>query len=201
MRFCDSFPDGGRIACQSLRNGANYQVYVMNADGSSQLRLTNTLENDDSPAWSGDGTRIVFRSERERDCCDPSAQVWVMDAAGNSQADLSNNGWGDYAPNWPTAGFQASVPSSSDAHGLMWSAAVLLANFSSGFGGSGVVALPVGSASIDMLGWGTTSASATDHSRVAPSTTWTIQWLVTDQLGTPRMILDESGSLATMTRH
>src|SRR5437879_5829137 len=62
-----------------------------------------------------------------------------------------------------------------------------------------------------MLGWGTTPATATDHSPVTPSTTWTIQWMVTDQLGTPRMIFDQSGGLTVvdhngnyvsgMTRH
>jgi hypothetical protein len=34
-----------------------------------------------------------------------------------------------------------------------------------------------------------------------PSTVANIQWLVTDQLGTPRMIFDKSGSLASVKRH
>src|ERR1700744_1499403 len=34
-----------------------------------------------------------------------------------------------------------------------------------------------------------------------PTTTWTIQWLVTDQLGTPRMIFDNTGTLAGVSRH
>src|SRR5437879_804843 len=52
-----------------------------------------------------------------------------------------------------------------------------------------------------MLGWGTTPATATDHSPVTPSTTWTIQWMVTDQLGTPRMIFDQSGSLTVVDQN
>ncbi|MEK6336842.1 MAG: hypothetical protein AABM67_18110 [Acidobacteriota bacterium] len=32
----------------------------MNADGGAALRLANTLENDDSPAWASDGTKITF---------------------------------------------------------------------------------------------------------------------------------------------
>jgi RHS repeat-associated protein len=35
----------------------------------------------------------------------------------------------------------------------------------------------------------------------AGSTTADVRWLVTDQLGTPRMILDQTGSLARVTRH
>ncbi len=34
-----------------------------------------------------------------------------------------------------------------------------------------------------------------------PSTVVNIQWLVTDQLGTPRMVVDKSGSLANVKRH
>jgi len=62
--------------------------------------LTNTLENDDSPAWSRDGMKIAFRSDRERGCCDPVEQIWVMNTDGSNQVNLSNNGFGDYGPSW-----------------------------------------------------------------------------------------------------
>jgi YD repeat-containing protein len=89
---------GGIINRTAVRT--NKEVYVMNSNGSNQIRLTNNLENDDSPAWSSDGTKIVFRSERERDGCDPVQQVWVMNADGTNQVDLFNSWFGDYAPNW-----------------------------------------------------------------------------------------------------
>jgi len=72
----------------------------MNSDGSAPTRLTNDLANDDSPTWSPDGSKIVFTSDRERDCCDPSPQVWTMNADGTSQIDLSNSGNGDYSASW-----------------------------------------------------------------------------------------------------
>jgi TolB protein len=72
----------------------------MNADGTGQVRLTNTLESDDSPVWSRDGAKLLFRSDRERECCDPGAQIWVMNADGSNQSNLSNNGFGDYGPSW-----------------------------------------------------------------------------------------------------
>lgn len=84
-----------------LREGVvNKEIYVMNADGSSQARLTNKMGNDDSPAWSPDGTRIAFRSDRDRNCCDPYEQVWVMNADGSNQSNLSDNQFGDHCPNW-----------------------------------------------------------------------------------------------------
>jgi RHS repeat-associated protein len=91
--------DNGGIVNKSALQ-VNKEVYVMNANGSAQVRLTNTLENDDSASWSGDGTKIVFRSDRERDCCDPTGQVWVMNPDGTSQVDLSNNGSVDHCPSW-----------------------------------------------------------------------------------------------------
>jgi TolB protein len=79
---------------------SNKEVYLMNADGTGQVRRTNTLESDDSPVWSRDGLKLLFRSDRERECCDPGAQIWVMNADGSNQLNLSNNGFGDYGPSW-----------------------------------------------------------------------------------------------------
>jgi RHS repeat-associated protein len=46
---------------------------------------------------------------------------------------------------------------------------------------------------VEVEAWGTPAAGS--------STTADIQWLVTDQLGTPRMVFDKTGSLANMKRH
>jgi hypothetical protein len=40
-----------KIAFDSDRDG-NYEIYVMNADGTGQTNLTNYPANDGSPAWS-----------------------------------------------------------------------------------------------------------------------------------------------------
>ena len=49
--IADWSQDGGKLAFFSLRDG-NYDVYVMNADGSNQTQLTTDPALDFSPAWS-----------------------------------------------------------------------------------------------------------------------------------------------------
>ena len=53
--------DGKRIAFTSDRDG-DPEIYVMNADGSDQKRLTNEKGRDAHPYFSKDGKRIVFQS-------------------------------------------------------------------------------------------------------------------------------------------
>ena len=43
-------PDGRQIAFATNRDG-NYEIYVMDADGTHLVRLTNHPARDDSPAW------------------------------------------------------------------------------------------------------------------------------------------------------
>jgi TolB protein len=64
---------GGVIAFVSRRDG-NFAIYVMNADGSDQRRLTYNDAGDWAPAWSPDGTQLAFSSER-----DGNMEIHVMD--------------------------------------------------------------------------------------------------------------------------
>lgn len=58
-------PDGTRVAFSSTRGGAqNYDIYVMQADGSAVTRLTDHPAPDQDPAWAADGKSLFFTSER-----------------------------------------------------------------------------------------------------------------------------------------
>jgi Tol biopolymer transport system component len=71
---------GGWIAFSSRRDG-NYEIYVMNADGTDLRRLTETPHDPEGgAAWSPDCTQIAFSSSRES-----GGRVRVMNADGSDK--------------------------------------------------------------------------------------------------------------------
>ena len=63
----------------------NSEIYVMNADGSSPMRLTNNADIDDQPTFSPDGSKIAFESWRDGNC-----EIYIMNADGSGQTRLTN---------------------------------------------------------------------------------------------------------------
>jgi TolB protein len=88
-------PDGRQIAFVS-----NWQVWVMNADGSGQRRLTHNGARNFTPRWSPDGQRIAFERRVGRvnyghcNGCGRAAklEVWVMNADGSEARMLAQEG-------------------------------------------------------------------------------------------------------------
>ena len=56
-------PDGARIAFMSDRDGGEFELYVMRADGREQYRLTRNSFADELPAWSPDGAWLVYTAQ------------------------------------------------------------------------------------------------------------------------------------------
>ena len=101
-------PDGKYIAFESNRDGNN-EIYVMNADGSDQKRLTIAPSSDIGPSWSPDGKHIVFMSNR-----DGNSEIYVMDADGNNQNRLTNDSSDDFQPSWSPDGKYIAFVSNRD---------------------------------------------------------------------------------------
>lgn len=77
-----------KIAFTSTRDG-NEEIYIMNADGSHQTRLTNNPAVDSYPSFSHDGNKIVFVSARD---IGQYVGISVMNSDGSNQIQLTNNG-------------------------------------------------------------------------------------------------------------
>ncbi len=93
FRTSPSFsPDGTKIAFSGFRSGSFRSIYVMNADGSNTVRLTNEAGNDENPSVGPNG-KIVFSSTR-----DFNAEIYIMNADGSNQTRLTNNNSGDTEP-------------------------------------------------------------------------------------------------------
>ncbi|MDA1017076.1 MAG: hypothetical protein O3A00_21785 [Planctomycetota bacterium] len=85
-------PDGRQIVFTSRRDD-DFEVYLMNADGSAQRRLTDSPGIDTHASFSPDGKQIVFTSARDRDY-----EIYTMKLDGSDQRRITNHaGRDDFA--------------------------------------------------------------------------------------------------------
>jgi serine/threonine protein kinase len=104
-------PYRGRIAFESSRDG-NGEIYVMNADGSGQINLTNHPAWDAYVSdWSPDGMLITFPSNR-----DGNEEIYVMNGDGSGVTRLTNNPGLDFAPSWSPDGLRIAFVSNRDGN-------------------------------------------------------------------------------------
>jgi WD40-like Beta Propeller Repeat len=82
-------PFGNRIAFS--RDG---DIWMMDADGTDQTRLTTNIEFKGDPAWSPGGNKVAFES---------GGSIYVMDADGTDTVKLTN-GVNDMQPAWSPDG-------------------------------------------------------------------------------------------------
>ena len=101
-------PDGRHIAFESDRDG-NWEIYVMDSDGSNPRRLTNHSDGDGAPSWSPDGRHIAFESRR-----DGNWEIYVMDSDGSNLRRLTDHSAWDESPSWSPDGRHIAFTSDRD---------------------------------------------------------------------------------------
>ncbi len=111
-------PRGERIAFMSFRDG-EAEIYAVNADGSGLTNVTRNPAADfpgaavghHPPAWSPDGSRIAFVSNR-----DGNAEIYAASTDGSGVTRLTKDPADDFSPAWSPDGLWVAFASSGDLY-------------------------------------------------------------------------------------
>lgn len=100
-----------QIAFHTNRDG-NFEIYVMNEDGTTPSRLTNNPAIDAWPSWSPDGSTLAFDTNR-----DGNREIYVINADGTGLKNLTNNPAVDgFPPSWSPDGSKIAFVSNRDGN-------------------------------------------------------------------------------------
>ena len=94
-------PDGKRIVFCCRRGGPDFEICVMNGNGTGQVQLTDNDAPDLTPSWSPDGKKIVFH---RRVGGRGQFQLFVVNADGTGEVQLTFPPGINAFPNWGEVG-------------------------------------------------------------------------------------------------
>ena len=100
---------GGRMIAFESRRTGNWEIYLMNSDGTGQLRLTRTNAENRAPFWSPDGIQMAFVSTR-----DGNREIYRMSEDGSDQFNLTRSHGEDFSPSWSPDGKKIAFVSTRD---------------------------------------------------------------------------------------
>lgn len=107
------------IAYMHKAGKEHWQIWLMGADGSSPIALTEGSTDDTAPAWSPEGLRLAFVAEG-----DGNKEIYTMGIDGSNRTNLTNHEADDWTPAWSPDGTELAFSSMRDGNWeiyLMWS--------------------------------------------------------------------------------
>jgi tol-pal system beta propeller repeat protein TolB len=109
--------DGTRLVFRSERE-ENSEIYVMNADGSNQTRLTANPADDIEPEISPDGSQIAFASDRDN--ARGRYDIYVMNADGSNIRRLTRDNGDNHGPVFSPDGTRLAFASTRSGNSDIW---------------------------------------------------------------------------------
>lgn len=110
-----------RLAYES-KLADNYEIYVINADGTGNYDVSNLAGGDARPDWSPDASKIAWVHFAG------DAEIWVVNADGSNPQQLTTNDADDMDPQWSPDGTKIAFRSERDGR---WEVYVMNADGSS----------------------------------------------------------------------
>ncbi len=114
-------PTTPKIALAATPNG-NWDVLLMNPDGTGQVNLTNHPATDHSPVWSPTGEHILFCSSRDR--FQGSTDLYLMNPDGSNIRQVFDKSKDRRAPSWSPDGKQIAYNSLEQGQWMIYIATI-----------------------------------------------------------------------------
>jgi TolB protein len=89
-------PDGKRIIYLCRKGGTDFEICVMDADGTGQIQLTDNTVADLTCSWSPDGKKIIFHRPVSRG----RFQLWTINSNGTGETQMTDTPGLNGFPNW-----------------------------------------------------------------------------------------------------
>ena len=95
-------PNGDKIAFETTRphgggNETNFELWIMQADGSGLASLTENGFPDQHPAWKPDGSVIAFAAQRN---IASAKNIYLINPSGTGETQITHELFGASAPTW-----------------------------------------------------------------------------------------------------